>query len=104
MNDSADIKDAAESLNAALEKLEHAISPVLSKYQDLKAQNIESESFSKDRARLAAELDNAKAEQEKLLTGMSAREKELDALANETTQELDRVIRHVQVALEGMTS
>lgn len=104
MNDSADIKAAADSLNAALEKLEQAISPVLSNYKDLKVQNRESESFSQDRARLAAELDNAKAEQEKILSGVNLREKELDALANETTQELDRVIRHVQVALEGLSS
>lgn len=104
MNDSADIKAAADSLNAALEKLEQAISPVLSNYKDLKVQSRESESFSQDRARLAAELDNAKAEQEKILSGVNLREKELDALANETTQELDRVIRHVQVALEGLSS
>lgn len=104
MNDSADIKAAAESLNAALQKLEQAISPVLSNYQDLKDQSRESESFAEDRARLAAELDSAKAEQEKIMSNMTAREKELDILANETTQELDRVIRHVQVAMEGLPS
>jgi len=104
MNDSADMKAAAESLNAALQKLEQAISPVLSNYQDLKAQSRESESFAEDRARLAAELDSAKAEQEKIMSNMTAREKELDILANETTQELDRVIRHVQVAMEGLPS
>jgi methyl-accepting chemotaxis protein len=104
MNDSADIKAAAESLNAALEKLEQAINPVLSNYQDLKSQNAESESFAQDRARLASELDSAKAEQEKVMAHMTAREKELDILANETTQELERVIRHVQVAMEGLPS
>jgi len=104
MNDSADIKAAAQSLNAALEKLEQVISPVLTNYRDLKSQSAESESFAQDRARLAAELDSAKAEQEKVMAHMTARERELDILANETTQELDRVIRHVQVAMEGLPS
>ena len=35
---------------------------------------------------------------------MSEREKEFEGLAEETTQELDRVIRHVQSTLERLPS
>ena len=45
---------------------------------------------------MAADLDNAKAREK----SFSAREAEFNALADETTKELDRVIRQVRGALE----
>lgn len=104
MNDSADIKAAAQSLQSALSKLEGAIDPLLSKVRQLSVQSVESESFFEDRARLASELDNAKADKESLESHMRQREQELDSLAKETSQEIELVMRHVQSALEGMSS
>ncbi len=104
MNDSADIKAAAQSLQSALSKLEGAIDPLLGKMGTLKAQTAESEGFSQDRARLAAELDNAKADKESVESQMQQREKDLEALATETSQEIEMVMRHVQSALEGIQS
>ena len=66
MNDSADIKDAAQFLQSALKKLEGAIDPFLISYSQLKSDSTDSESFSQDRARLASELDDVKSEKEDL--------------------------------------
>ena len=111
MNDSADIQTASEKLQLALEKLEEAVSPLLSELGQLKAKSAESESFTQDRSRLAAELDSTKADQEKLesehkeLTEkLQVREGQFKSLAHETHLELDRVIRHVEGALERLPS
>lgn len=104
MNDSADINVAAQSLQSALKKLEGAIDPLLGRLRKLEEASAESESFAGDRARLAAELDDAKADKEKMYSQLKQREEELEGLAEETTQELDRVIRHVQSTLEGLPS
>jgi|GEM_PF-1098138 len=104
MNDSADIKTAAQSLQYALTKLEEAIDPFLSRYSQLKEDSSESESFSQDRARLASELDDVKSEKEDLEKRMAAREKEFAAVAQDSTQEINSVIKTVQVALDGLPS
>lgn len=104
MNDSADIKTAAQSLQSALKKLEEAIDPFLSNFAQLKCESTESESFTQDRARLASELDDVKSENEDLERKLASREKEFASLAKESTQEINSVIKSVQVALEGLPS
>jgi len=96
MNDSADMKAAAEKLSAALQNLEHALDPMLGELSRLKSVASESENFVEDRARLAQELDDAKANEAKY----SDREAEFRRLADETTAELDQVITKVQNVLE----
>lgn len=95
MNDSADIKEAADRLQSALGKLGGSIDSLLNKVSRLEAIKKESDSMSADRAALAAKLDTSYAKEKDFL----AREKEFGALAEETTQELDRVIKQVRMAL-----
>ena len=95
MNDSADIKTAADRLQLALRSLEESLSPLLDKMSRLETEAKEAEIMNEDRAELAAKLDDSKAKEE----GYAAREKEFNALADETTQELDRVIRQVRTAM-----
>jgi len=111
MNDSADIKAAADRLQSALKSLEGSLSPLLDKVTRLETEVKEAETMSADRAELAAKLDSSTAKEEdselaaKLDSStakeedFAAREKEFNALADETTQELDRVIRQVRTAL-----
>jgi len=96
MNDSADIKLAAEKLNAALANLEEALDPMVSDLVRLRKVESESESFAVDRTKLANELDEAKAKE----AHYSDRELEFRRLADETTAELDKVISKVQNVLE----
>ena len=95
MNDSADIKTAADRLQSALRSLEGSLTPLLDKMSRLEMANKEAETMGADRADLAAKLDASTAKEEIY----AAREKEFNALADETTQELDRVIRQVRTAL-----
>lgn len=101
MNDSADIKFAADKLNKALKSLEDALGPMVKKMGQLEGVAKDSEAFSEDRARLAAELDAAKAEAQEREAAFKSRETEFNALAGETAQELDRVIGVVRMALSG---
>ncbi len=96
MSDSADIAGAAEKLNAALQNLEAALDPMLSDLARLKKVESESENFVADRAKLAQELDDAKAREGSL----KDREADFQRLADETTAELDQVISKVQSVLE----
>jgi SMC interacting uncharacterized protein involved in chromosome segregation len=95
MNDSADIKMAADRLQTALRSLEGALDPLLAKVSRLEASAKEAETMGEDRAALAAKLDDAKSNADEF----AAREKEFGALADETTRELDRVIKQVRNAL-----
>jgi len=95
MNDSADMKMAADRLQNALRSLEGALDPLLDRVNVLEASAKEAATLSEDRASLASELDEAKAKAE----AFEAREKEFNSLADETTAELDRVIRQVRQAL-----
>jgi hypothetical protein len=95
MNDSADMKRAAEKLQLALRALEGSLNPLLDKVSRLEAEAKEAETMTADRAKLAAKLDESTAKEE----NFAAREKEFNVLADETTQELDRVIRQVRTAL-----
>lgn len=95
MNDSADMKMAADRLQNALRSLEGALDPLLERVSFLEAEAKETATLSEDRAALASQLDEAKAKSE----SFDAREKEFNLLADETTAELDRVIRQVREAL-----
>ncbi len=95
MNDSADMKMAADRLQNALRSLEGALDPLLERVSVLEAVAKETATLSEDRAALASQLDEAKAKSE----SFAAREKEFNLLADETTAELDRVIRQVREAL-----
>ena len=95
MNDSADMKMAADRLQNALRSLEGALDPLLERVSVLEAEAKETATLSEDRAALASQLDEAKAKSE----SFDAREKEFNRLADETTAELDRVIRQVREAL-----
>lgn len=95
MNDSADIKMAVDRLQQALQTLEGSIDPLLEKVNRLEKSVAESGDFDTDRARLAKELDLSEARSKDFET----REAEFTALADDTTQELDRVIRQVREAL-----
>ncbi len=95
MNDSADIKFAADRLQEALKKLEGALDPLLEKVGRLEKTAIEAEDFGKDRASLARRLDESAVREKEF----EEKEAEFSALAEETTSELDRVIRQVKQAL-----
>ena len=95
MNDSADMKMAADRLQNALRSLEGALDPLLDRVSVLEASVKEAASLSEDRAALASQLDEARAKSD----SFEEREKELNRLADETTAELDRVIRQVRQAL-----
>ena len=95
MNDSADMKLAADRLQQALRKLEDSLDPLIAKVGTLEKKASEADDFGKDRAALARQLDDAAARE----AAFKQKEAEFSALANETTDELDRVIRQVKVAL-----
>lgn len=109
MNDSADIKMAADRLRDSLRTLESALDPLMEKINVLEKQALEAGDFETDRAALARELDQTASREAELKereaeykardAAYKEREKEFAALAEETTQELDRVIRQVQDAL-----
>lgn len=103
MSDSADMASAAQKLNAALANLEAALDPMLSDLNRLRQVESESASFVEDRAKLAQELDNAKAREADMQSRAASygeREAEFQRLADETTAELDQVIAKVQNVLE----
>ena len=96
MNDSADIKMAAQRFQQALKNLEGSLNPLLDRVSRLESSVQEAKTLKEDRISMAADLDNAKAREE----SFAEREAEFNALADETTKELDRVIRQVRSALE----
>lgn len=95
MNDSVDIKTAANRLQSALQKLEGSLGPLVDKVTHLERIAAQSESLETDRASMAKDLDDAKAREAEF----SAREAEFAALASDTQKELDAVISHVQQTL-----
>ncbi len=100
MNDSADIKNAADRLQSALAKLENSLTPLLQDLNRLESVEKESIRFKADRADLAAQLDHAKARSQ----DFDKREAEFTELTNETITELDRVIRQVNTVLQQQSS
>lgn len=96
MSDSADMKLAADRLSQALQGLEQAVNPMVSDLAAYKKQAGESEGLANDRAKLAQELDDSKAREDKF----KDREVDFNKLADETTAELDQVIAQVRNVLE----
>jgi predicted nucleic acid-binding Zn-ribbon protein len=97
MNDSADMKsttltEAAQRLNQALESLEDALDPLVTRYAKLQTQAKEAESFSQDRIKLAAQLDEA-------LEARQKREAEFQTLSAQTREEIDLTIQALKDAL-----
>lgn len=92
MNDSADIELASQRLNSALSALIKNLEPILDRVSRLEAAVNEGQQFNEDRARLARELDDTKAN----LSLVTAREANMSQLAAKTREELDQTIREIQ--------
>lgn len=109
-------REAADRLQQALKSLEGALDPLLVRVQELEQDALahqsvlathaaalearegeisDTKNFESDRARLATELDAAKAREEQY----KAREGDVAKLANETSAELESVISQVLLAL-----
>ena len=116
MNDSADIKLAADRLGEAIGSLEGAVRPLMSRIAKLEKLASEAESFEADRADLARQLDQSESravdfetreadfkDRESAFEAKEAafetRETEVAELAAQTRRELDHVIEQVRMAL-----
>ncbi len=116
MNDSADIKLAADRLGDAIGSLEGVLGPMVSRIAKLEKMASEAQNFEADRADLARQLDQSEsravdfesretefkeretafAEKE---SAFETRENLVAELAAETRRELDHVISQVRAAL-----
>ena len=99
MTDSADIEktslsEAAQALSDALGALERSLDPALARLAKLETDVAENRALAEDRARLAAELDNA-------LEARRVREAEFDTLSRQTRAELDATIETLRKVLQG---
>ena len=83
-----EIKSASDRLDAALARLEGAIDTLMSRTGDPDVKNAELEALVADRAKLAEELDAS-----------LAREKELQALADEASAALGSAIDEVRAVI-----
>ncbi len=123
MNDSADIKLAADRLTDALSQLEGTVRPLMSRINELEKMAREAQSFESDRADLARQLDQSEARavdfesreedfksreadfqsREAAFQSREAefqsREEQISELAAQTRQELNSVIQQVRDAL-----
>jgi len=100
MTDSADIKSAKQSLDAALESLETGLGQIMSRIKTLEASANDSDAFREDRAKLAGQLDEMAAEAEAAKEKLTSREAEFNRLTQQSEAELDRIIGVVKGALE----
>jgi len=100
MNDSADIKTAANRLKAALAALDDSLGSTITRIQSLEKVAKEAETFQEDRAQLATLLDESTAKE----AAFAERETEFKALAESSTRELDAIISQVEQALSGGAS
>ncbi|HHI88830.1 MAG TPA: DUF4164 family protein [Hellea balneolensis] len=89
------MQQAAERLQSALGKLENALEPMIARVGELETRLEKVKTIDADRAKLASEVDELKAQNQSL----REREKEFARLAAETTRELETVIAEVQTAL-----
>jgi len=95
MTQNSTVKDAADRLQRALKTLENSLGPMIDKVATLERQSLDAQSFKEDRARLAAQLDEATLREK----SFKEREVEFSKLADETTRTLDSVISQVVHAL-----
>lgn len=84
----ADMDDAVRQLEAAIDRLEGRLDGLFSRLEGQRNQMREAEALRLDRARLAGDLDAAK-----------ARERELQKLADEASEALGAAISEVREAL-----
>lgn len=84
----SEIEPAAHALDEALSRLEGALDMLISRSGDPGMMKTELEALVKDRSRLAEELDAS-----------LAREKDLQALADEASEALGAAIEEVRAAL-----
>ncbi|WP_298914840.1 hypothetical protein [uncultured Algimonas sp.] len=96
-NKKAGLDQAARALADALGALETALDPVLAKLARQDTQLREADGFGDDRAKLAAQLDEA-------LETRRQREEEFQALSKQTREELDLTIQVLQQALKDKDS
>ncbi len=89
------MQQAAERLQSALGKLENALEPMIARVGELETRLEKVKTIDADRAKLASEVDELKAQN----LSLREREKEFARLAAETTRELETVIAEVQTAL-----
>lgn len=85
---SREMDEALKRLEAAIDKLEGRLDGLFERVDGYRAHEKEAEALRKDRARLASDLDLAK-----------AREKELQRLADEASEALGAAISEVREAL-----
>jgi len=111
----ADLKSAGMALDQAVDSLEAALSPVLSRMNALESQLKDSDAFREDRVKLASELDrvsaDAQAQAQKFESAaqdfearaqsFEAREAEFDRLAAQTEAELERAITQFSQVMNG---
>lgn len=86
--DQASMDGALRQLEAAIDRLEGRLDGMFEKLERQRAQSREAEALRLDRARLASDLDAAK-----------ARERELQKLADEASEALGAAISEVREAL-----
>lgn len=86
--DKAAMDDAVRQLEAAIDRLEGRLDGLFSRLDGQRAQMREADALRLDRARLASDLDAAK-----------ARERELQKLADEASEALGAAISEVREAL-----
>lgn len=101
-SDSPSILGAAENLQTALKKLETALMPLQARLKMLEAGAENAALLEEDRARLANDLDAAKAKElsaKEREEAYIAREAEFSQLAEETMREMDAVVAQVKMAL-----
>jgi len=83
-----EMDEAVRRLVAAIDRLEGRLDSLFERIEGFRAHEKEAEALRKDRARLASDLDAAK-----------AREKELQRLADEASEALGAAISEVREAL-----
>lgn len=103
------VKGAADRLQRALTSLSAALTPLKSRLDALETQSAGQSRLEEDRRKLSGELDNAMADAKAAKQGeadakaraeqLLEREAEFSKLADETMQEMDRVISQVKLAL-----
>lgn len=101
-SDSISVKGAADRLQDALRQLETSLRPLQDRLKTLEKSAGNAEAFEEDRARLARELDDAKAREQEAIARdaeYKAREAEFSQLAEETMREMDMVINQVKQTL-----
>lgn len=86
--ETASVDDAVQQLEAAIDRLEGRLDGLFSRLEGQRNQSREADALRRDRARLASDLDAAK-----------ARERELQKLADEASEALGAAISEVREAL-----